>query len=113
MEHLVQNARISLNVPYSEYLDPCPSNCIQTSGATRTNKRVNRSFVTIVAYGKFLFLSIIGAKHARICPIFPFCTPHVILHKIETKKYDLPVHQKSQVFQGILIRNVKFHEMAN
>ncbi len=59
-----------LNVPYSEYSDPCPSHCIKTSWATRTNKRVNHSFVTLAAYGKFLFLSIIGAKHARICPIF-------------------------------------------
>ncbi len=33
---------------------------------------------------------------------FLFCTPHVILHKIKTKKYDLPVHKKSQVFHGIL-----------
>ena len=39
------------------------------SWATRTNKGINHSFVTIVPYEKFHISSTIGAKHARICPI--------------------------------------------
>ena len=61
-------------------LPACPPHCIKISWATHTNKRIHCSFITIVPYGEFIFLSIIAAKHAQIYPFF-FCTPHVILHK--------------------------------
>ncbi len=53
--------------------------------------------------GIFHFSSTIGAKHARICSILSLLhTLITYLHKIKKKKYDLPMHQKSQVCPGTL-----------
>ncbi len=50
---------MSLNVPYLEYPDPCPSHCIKTSWATHSNTEESKSQFCYslypYAYGKFLF----------------------------------------------------------
>ena len=52
--------------------------------------------------GNFYFSQSLVPNMHKYVQFILFCTPHVTLHEIKAKKYDLPVHQKSQVFQGTL-----------
>ncbi len=52
--------------------------------------------------GNFYFPQPLVPNMHKFIQFCLYCIPYVILHEIKKKKYDLPVHQKSQVSPGTL-----------